>query len=95
MYKTVKWKIIILFFIINKINKQKLNLLTISGRIRIIYLAEKGGLKKCEINKECNVQPNKLASIMKQKNTILMFNDGNMKKMRMTSYLDIYKRSLK
>lgn len=75
MYNTVKWKIIILFFIINKINKQKLNLFTISGYVHLISLVEKSDLKKCEINKEFNIQPHTLSSIMEQKDTILMFID--------------------
>uniref|UniRef100_A0A2S2P5I8 Tigger transposable element-derived protein 4 n=1 Tax=Schizaphis graminum TaxID=13262 RepID=A0A2S2P5I8_SCHGA len=69
--------------------KRKLNVLPISDKVRLITLVEKGDRKKCEIAKEFNIPPNTLSSIIKQKDKILKFNNGNMKKMRMTPYLDI------
>ncbi|XP_026804076.1 tigger transposable element-derived protein 4-like [Rhopalosiphum maidis] len=69
--------------------KRKLNVLPISDKIRLISLVEKGDRKKCEIAKEFNIPPNTLSSIIKQKDKILKFNNGNVKKMRTTPYLDI------
>jgi len=65
------------------------------GKVRLIQLVEKGDRKKCEIAKEFNIPPNTLSSIIKQKEKIMKFNCGNMKKMRMTPYLDIDKCLLK
>jgi len=75
--------------------KRKLNVLSISEKVRLIQLIEKGDHEKCEIVNEFNIPPNTLSSIIKQKDTILKFNYGNMKKMRMTPYLDIDKYLLK
>lgn len=69
--------------------KRKLNVLSISDKVRLIQLVEKGDRKKCEIANEFNIPPNTLSSIIKQKEKIMKFNCGNMKKMRMTPYLDI------
>eukprot|EP00102_Acyrthosiphon_pisum_P017775 XP_008189323.1 PREDICTED: tigger transposable element-derived protein 4-like [Acyrthosiphon pisum] len=77
-------------------NKRKLNVLSISDKVCLMQLVEKGDRKKCEIAKEFNIPPNTLSSIIKQKEKIIMkFNCGNMKKMRMTPYLDIDKCLLK
>jgi len=70
--------------------KRKLNVLSISDKVRFIQLVEKYDRKKCEIAKEFNIPPNTLSSIIKQKEKIMKFNCGNMKKMSMTPYLDIY-----
>ena len=75
--------------------KRKLNVLSISDKVRLIQLVEKGDRKKCEIANEFNIPPNTLSSIIKQKKKIMKFNCGNMKKMRMTPYLDIDKCLLK
>ncbi|XP_008182612.1 tigger transposable element-derived protein 4-like [Acyrthosiphon pisum] len=75
--------------------KRKSNILSISDKVRLIQLVEKGDRKKCEIAKEFNIPPNTLSPIIKQKEKIMKFNCGNMKKMRMTRYLDIDKCLLK
>lgn len=75
--------------------KRKLNVLAISDKVRLISLVERGDRKKCEIAREFNIPPNTLSSIMKQKDKILTFNNGNMKKMRTTPYSDIDKFLLK
>ncbi|VVC26158.1 DNA binding HTH domain, Psq-type,Homeobox domain-like,HTH CenpB-type DNA-binding domain,DDE superfamily [Cinara cedri] len=76
-------------------NKRKLNALTISDKVRLIRLVVKGDRKRCEIAKEYDIPLNTLSSIMKQKDKLLMYNSGNMKKMRTTPFLDIDKCLLK
>ncbi|CAI6360175.1 unnamed protein product [Macrosiphum euphorbiae] len=73
--------------------KRKLNVLSISDKVRLIQLVR--NRKKCEIANEFNIPPNTLSSIIKQKEKIMKLNCGNMKKMRMTPYLDIDKCLLK
>ncbi|KAL4100659.1 hypothetical protein QTP88_020694 [Uroleucon formosanum] len=75
--------------------KRKLNVLSISDKVYLIQLVEKGDRKKCEIINKFNIPPNTLSSIIKQKDKIMEFNCGKMKKMRMTPYLDIDKCLLK
>lgn len=49
-------------------------------------LLEKSNRKKCEIAKEFNVSLITLPLITKQKNKMLMFNNGNIKKNEINAY---------
>lgn len=59
--------------------------------VQLISLVENSDRKNCEIAKEFHIPPNTLPSIIKQIDTILMFNHRNMIKIGMNIYLDMDK----
>jgi transposase-like protein len=83
-------------FVCSKIeNKRKLNVLSLSDKVRLIQLVEKSDRKKCEIAYEFNIPPNTLSSIIKQKKENNEVQLWKYKKNENDSYLDIDKCLLK
>jgi hypothetical protein len=64
--------------------KRELNVLSISDKVCLMQLVEKGNRKKHEIANEFNIPPNIFSSIIKRKDKILKF-FGNMKRKKMKS----------